>query len=144
MTLNSPEIQLRLAEWQDELREATGKPELILMAYEPLRVDVVNGKLPLESIIQMVCEETGIELSEVLSRTKKREVVIARQLICYFSKTHTGLSLKKIGEALGGRDHTTVIHSCQTIEDLLDTKDRAICAPVASISRRIEQNKIHV
>ena len=51
----------------------------------------------------------------------KREIVQARQITMYLAKAFTKNSLKTIGEHFGGRDHTTVIHSCQTVKDLMDT-----------------------
>ena len=56
-----------------------------------------------------------------LQKTRKREIVQARQITMYLAKAFTKNSLKTIGEHFGGRDHTTVIHSCQTVKDLMDT-----------------------
>ena len=57
----------------------------------------------------------------LLQKTRKREIVQARQITMYLAKAFTKNSLKTIGEHFGGRDHTTVIHSCQTVKDLMDT-----------------------
>jgi len=46
---------------------------------------------------------------------------MARQLSMYLAKRHTNSSLKTIGDNFGGRDHSTVIYSCKTVEDLMDT-----------------------
>ena len=46
---------------------------------------------------------------------------MARQLSMYLAKRHTNNSLKTIGDNFGGRDHSTVIYSCKTVEDLMDT-----------------------
>ena len=46
---------------------------------------------------------------------------MARQLSMYLAKHHTNSSLKAIGDNFGGRDHSTVIYSCKTVEDLIDT-----------------------
>ncbi|MEL6413198.1 MAG: helix-turn-helix domain-containing protein, partial [Bacteroidota bacterium] len=54
-------------------------------------------------------------------KSRKREVVLARQTAMYLSKKYTNHSLKSIGDYFGGRDHSTVIHALQTINDLLDT-----------------------
>jgi chromosomal replication initiator protein len=55
------------------------------------------------------------------SKTRKRSIVIARQLSMYLTKNLTNNSLKAIGDNFGGRDHSTVIYSCKTVQDLIDT-----------------------
>jgi len=137
MTLNSPEIQLKIAEWQSELRHLTGDQELILHAYGPLRFNIPDNKKEPEYIIETVCDETGIPFEKVAGKGRKREVVITRQLIAFFGRA-SGLTCKRLGELLGGRDHTTVIHSCNTIQDLLDTANPEVCRLVARIHRRFE------
>ena len=65
--------------------------------------------------------------NKLRDKTRKKEIVLARQLAMYFSKELTKSSLKTIGLHFGGRDHTTVLHSCQTIDNYLchDVKVRA-------------------
>jgi chromosomal replication initiator protein len=75
----------------------------------------------LEHVIKTVLEYRGQTESEVICKSRKRERVFSRQLICYLAKRRTKCTLKFIGERLHGRDHTTVIHSEQTIMDLMDT-----------------------
>ncbi len=58
---------------------------------------------------------------KLLQKSRKRETVQARQITMYLAKIFTKNSLKTIGEHFGGRDHTTVIHSCETVKDLMDT-----------------------
>jgi chromosomal replication initiator protein len=73
------------------------------------------------------------------SKTRKREIVQARQISMYFSKQLTKSSLKNIGMHFGGRDHSTVIHACQTVNDLMDT-DKKFKRDVEEISKRIKIN----
>ena len=54
------------------------------------------------------------------SKTRKREIVQARQVSMYLAKKHTELSLSRIGELIGKRDHATVLHACKNISGLLD------------------------
>ncbi|MEX0884396.1 MAG: helix-turn-helix domain-containing protein, partial [Cyclobacteriaceae bacterium] len=54
-------------------------------------------------------------------KTRKKEIVIARQVAMYFSKEFTNHSLKSIGYHFGGRDHSTVIHAVQSVNDLMET-----------------------
>ncbi|AYD47480.1 chromosomal replication initiator protein DnaA [Arachidicoccus soli] len=80
-----------------------------------------NKEVTIDAIQKMVCEYFDVPYNRLLEKTRKREVVQARQITMYLSKTFTKNSLKTIGEHFGGRDHTTVIHSCQTVKDLMDT-----------------------
>ena len=68
-----------------------------------------------------MCDYFTIPVEQVKSKTRKREIVQARQISMFLAKAFTKNSLKTIGEHFGGRDHTTVIHSCQTVKDLMDT-----------------------
>jgi len=72
------------------------------------------------SIIKRVCEDTGILKCLLEGRTRKREVVEARQIAMFFIKKKTHMSLKGIGLLFGGRDHSTVIHANQTVTDLIE------------------------
>jgi chromosomal replication initiator protein len=82
----------------------------------------MNSKeLTIENIQKMVCEHYNIPYDKLLVKTRKREIVQARQITMFLAKKFTKSSLKNIGEHFGGFDHTTVIHSCQTVEDLMDT-----------------------
>ena len=60
-------------------------------------------------------------LSDVWSKTRKREVVQARQIAMYFSKKMTKSSLANIGMHCGGKDHATVLHACRTVNNLAET-----------------------
>lgn len=84
-------------------------------------VKMNTRELTIESIQKMVCEHYNIPYDKLLVKTRKREIVQARQITMFLAKKFTKSSLKNIGEHFGGFDHTTVIHSCQTVEDLMDT-----------------------
>jgi chromosomal replication initiator protein len=74
-----------------------------------------------ETIKQLSSEHFGIPLDLLSAKTRKREVVIARQSAMVAMKEFTNLSLKNIGAYFGGRDHATVIHALVAIQDLEDT-----------------------
>lgn len=78
-------------------------------------------ELKIEDIQNMVCDFYGVSYDALLSTSRKREIVQARQITMYLAKKFTKNSLKSIGEHFAGKDHTTVIHSCQTVENLMDT-----------------------
>src|ERR1700709_142649 len=80
-----------------------------------------SKEITIETIQRMVCEYFDVSYDKLLQKTRKREIVQARQITMYLAKAFTKNSLKTIGEHFGGRDHTTVIHSCQTVKDLMDT-----------------------
>ncbi len=74
--------------------------------------------ITIEDISRAVCTYLNIAENKIREKTRKKEVVLARQLAMYFSKEMTKSSLKTIGLHFGGRDHSTVIHACNSIEDL--------------------------
>lgn len=80
-----------------------------------------SKEITIDTIQKMVCEYFDVPYEKLLQKTRKREIVQARQITMFLAKAFTKNSLKTIGEHFGGRDHTTVIHSCQTVKDLMDT-----------------------
>lgn len=85
-----------------------------------------------EQIRAAVCRYFAQDVSDVSSQSRKREFTVPRQVSMYFMKHKTTLSLKAIGEMFDGRDHSTVIYACQTVEDLIDT-DRKFAQSIAEI-----------
>src|SRR6476469_6945192 len=84
-------------------------------------VKTSSKEITIDTIQKMVCDYFDVPYDKLLQKTRKREIVQARQITMYLAKAFTKNSLKTIGEHFGGRDHTTVIHSCQTVKDLMDT-----------------------
>jgi len=93
--------------------------------------------LTIEEIQHIVCEYLDIPEDLVRDKTRKREVVRARQIAMYFCKKLTQHSLKTIGLHFGGRDHSTVIHANNTVEDQMETNDQ-FHSLVETIGRKIE------
>lgn len=77
-----------------------------------------------EYIIQVVCDWYGITRREIELKTRRREIVMPRQIAMYLLYKYTRLSLQKIGTLFLGKDHTTALHSIGTVEDLMDTDAR--------------------
>ncbi|MFO7444789.1 MAG: chromosomal replication initiator protein DnaA [Ignavibacteriaceae bacterium] len=71
----------------------------------------------IESITKAVCNYFKIDENKLRDKTRKKEIVMARQMAMYLSKEMTKSSLKTIGLHFGGRDHSTVIHACTSIEE---------------------------
>ena len=84
-------------------------------------VTEINKEITVEFIQQLVAEHFSVDVEKLQSKTRKRSIVIARQLSMYLAKNLTDKSLKSIGETFGGRDHSTVIYSCRTVQDLMET-----------------------
>ena len=99
----------------EEINLATAK-EILKDLIKESRVS-----LTIDQIQAIVCEYFDLDQDLVRAKTRKREVVQARQLAMYFSKQLTHHSLKTIGLQFGGRDHSTVIHANRTVNDHLET-----------------------
>lgn len=84
-------------------------------------VNKVAKEISIDSVQKVVCDFIGVKLDDLVAQSRKREIVQARQLAMYFAKELTNQSLKTIGLHFGGRDHSTVIHSLQTVNNLMDT-----------------------
>ncbi len=76
-----------------------------------------------DEIIRRVAKSFGISLDRMLSRDRSREVALPRQIAMYLLRQEANCSLPQIGEALGGRDHTTVMYACQKVEGMLEEDD---------------------
>lgn len=95
-----------------------------------------RSTLTLDQIQTIVAEYFGINTDILRAKTKKKEFVQARQIAMYFCKKFTNASLKTIGLNFGGRDHTTVIHALQTVEEQL--KDNSFAEMLSTIQKKIE------
>ncbi len=91
----------------------------------------------IETITNIVCEVLNVAENKIRDKTRKKEIVMARQIAMYLSKELTKSSLKTIGLHFGGRDHSTVIHSCTTIEDSM-SKDQSLKDIVNNVRSQIE------
>lgn len=99
-------------------------------------VSNVSREITIEAIQRMVAEHFQVEMDQLKAKTRKRQIVQARQIAMFFAKEMTRHSLKSIGLHFGGRDHSTVIHALQTVSDLVAT-DKYFKQSVAEIRKRI-------
>jgi len=93
-------------------------------------------EIDIKYIQDVVSKYFNISIEEMKDKARKKEIVIARQVAMYFSKDFTNNSLKSIGFHFGGRDHSTVIHAVQSVNDMIDT-DSIFRKNIKEINRRI-------
>jgi chromosomal replication initiator protein len=100
-------------------------------------VTEINKEITVEFIQKLVADHFDIQPEKLQGKTRKRSIVIARQLSMYLAKNLTDKSLKSIGENFGGRDHSTVIYSCKTVQDLMET-DAIFKDTVTELEKKIK------
>jgi len=103
-TLNSKDIDIELAK------------EVIQQF-----INYANKEISVHNIKELVADHFELPIEKLQSKTRKRSIVIARQLSMYLAKNYTNNSLKSIGRNFGGRDHSTVIYSVKAVQDMMDT-----------------------
>lgn len=81
----------------------------------------IEGKA-FNMIMRIVCKERKLDPQDLVGTSRKRDIAEGRHLVFYLLKQHTVLTLKQIGFPMGGRDHSTVIHACDSIKNRLDTE----------------------
>ncbi|WP_348243144.1 chromosomal replication initiator protein DnaA [Leptolyngbya sp. DQ-M1] len=89
-----------------------------------------------EVVIQAVSEAFGVSIDDLKGNSRRREISVARQVGMYLMRYHTELSLPKIGEVFGGKDHTTVMYSCEKIGQLKE-KDSSMAQTLRQLGDRI-------
>jgi len=105
---------------------------------DPISNKSQNKELSVNSIKRVVGEYYNLEVSVIESKSRKHEIALARQMSMYLTKRLTNISLKRIGEAFGGRDHSTVLHSCQAIENYLVT-DKTVKASFEHLLAKLKR-----
>jgi len=96
-----------------------------------------NKEISIDYIQKVVSEYFGLTIDQMNSKTRKRNIVQARQLSMYFAKQHTKASLTSIGMQCGNKDHATVLHACKTVQNLIDT-DKEFRVYVDDLDKKIK------
>ena len=125
-------IQSNVRELEGALRRViansqfTGKDITLSFAKEALRdlISLQNKMVTIDNIQKTVASYYKIRMSELLSAKRNRSLARPRQLAMSLAKELTSHSLPEIGDAFGGRDHTTVLHACKKIAELCLTDNR--------------------
>lgn len=93
-------------------------------------------EVSIDYIQKVVCDYFDLPIEMLKSKTRKREVVQARQISMYFSKKMTKSSLASIGAHCGGKDHATVLHACRTVMNLSET-DKQFRAYLEDLEKKL-------
>jgi len=109
-----------------------------------LAIDMINKivkqnkhEITIDYIQKIVCDYFNMPVDSLHSKTRKREVVQARQIAMFFSKNLTKSSLASIGSQIGHKDHATVLHACKTVNNLIDT-DKQFKYDIDEIEKRLK------
>lgn len=123
---------------QDNIRDLEGAIISVLaqstLLHKPIDLELVKTvlkniiktqekELSIAEIQKMVCQFFNVPYDKLQTKDRKADVVNARQIAMYLAKKFTKSSLKAIGNHFGGRDHTTVIHSVQKVDDYINTDE---------------------
>jgi len=119
-TLNRKEITLDLAKLMVEKLASTTKREITI-----------------DYIQKEVCNYYKVPVDIMQGKTRKREIVQARQVSMFFSKSLTKASLASIGSQIGGKDHATVLHACKTVNNLIET-DKLFRHQITDLEKKLK------
>jgi len=136
-SVDAEHLELIARRVQSNIRELEGALTRVLaysdLSSQPLSADLIEialadllprpGALTADRIIAAVAEHFDLDEAELLGRGRSRDVALPRQVAMYLIREETRASLPKIGEVLGGRDHTTVLYGCDKINGQLETND---------------------
>jgi chromosomal replication initiator protein len=111
--------------------------ELVKKTVKEIATERKTSNVTIETITKVVCEHLGVAENKIRDKTRKKEIVLARQLAMFLSKELTLSSLKTIGLHFGGRDHSTVIHACNSIEEY-KAKDESFGRIIDELRDKIE------
>lgn len=96
--------------------------DLVLMSLADMMP--VHSGLKTNDIVSVVAKTFGVSAEKIMSRDRTRDVALSRQVVMYLMREEQNISLPQIGQAMGGRDHSTVIHACEKIAGLLERDNR--------------------
>lgn len=99
---------------------------------------VENRVITIDQIVDIVCKYFKLELSTLHSRSRKREIVSARQMAMYLAKLNTDSSTTNIGRCIGNRNHATVLHACKVMEEQCEV-DKGVKADFDALQREIKK-----
>jgi chromosomal replication initiator protein len=104
-------------------------------------VSDIETEVGVDYIQKTVAEYYQVKVPELKDKIRKKEIVVARQVAMYFCKEYTNHSLKSIGYHFGGRDHSTVIHAVQTVNDLMDV-DSSFKSNIETLRKKLKMKAL--
>jgi chromosomal replication initiator protein len=106
------------------------------MVLKALGTPVSHAAVSLNMLVEATARHYGLTADDLASRKRTRIVAQARQMAMYLARAETDASLPQIGEALGGRDHSTILHGCARITALMET-DSALAQDAQAIRQTL-------
>lgn len=103
-------------------------------------VRVSDEPLTLDLISDTVCESLGVTHQDINGKSRKKEIVQGRQIVMYLAQKMTKMPASRIGRLIGGRDHSTVLHSCKKIEAEMQ-KNKNLRQTVDKIEKELKKRK---
>ena len=123
------------------LAHATLSRETITLDLAKSMIDRIvtpcNNEISMDAIRDTTCDYFKISKEDLVSKTRKREISQARQIVMYLGRNLTKKSLATIGSCVGGRDHATVLHACTQVSNLMET-DKSFKKYVEEIESRLK------
>ncbi len=115
------------------------RPITVELAQEVLKdiPETASTRITVDLILSIVAESTGVSVTEITGDKRSRAVVESRHLVMYLTRELTDLSLPKIGDRVGNRDHTTVLHAVEKIAKLMQ-EDREMYSRVQRLTTKIK------
>lgn len=104
-------------------------------------VQNIESEVSIDYIQKFISQYFNVSIDLLKAKTRKREIVVARQVAMYFAKEYTNMSLKSIGYNFGNRDHSTVIHAITSVNDMMDT-DRKFNATMQELIKKFKLKSI--
>jgi len=121
---------------QSTLNKKTITPDLARNIIDK-QIKHTKREITLDYIQKVVCDYFDMNVDVLQSKTRKREIVQARQIAMYFSKNLTSSSLSTIGSVIGGKDHATVLHAYKTVNNLSET-NKEFKSFIADIEKKLK------
>ena len=97
-----------------------------------------SKSITVDDIINVVCKHFSLDTATIHTKSRKREVVQARQIAMFLAKSYTDFSTAKIGALIGHKDHATVLHACKTIKELREV-DKTFRAEIDDIQASLKK-----
>ena len=119
-----------------------GQPITVELCQEALR-DVFVKKtraITVDVVMQTVSDYYGLTVADLISSTRRREITVPRQIAIYLTREMTAMSLPQIGQAFGNRDHSTILHSCNTVAANIKSSS-SMASVVNDIKNLIKEGK---